>query len=50
MYMAYGTRASDRGPNAGEFDNTKVMEDIPHVRLEQANLFGFENFSELSLE
>ena len=50
MYLAYGTRASDRGPNAGEFDNTKVMEDILQVRLVQAHLLDFENFSELSLE
>ena len=28
MYMAFGTRASDRGPNAGAFDNSDVMLEI----------------------
>lgn len=28
MYRAYSTRASDQGPNAGKWDNSKVMEEI----------------------
>ena len=50
IYMAYGTRASDRGPNAGEFDNSQVMENILQARLRQAKLLGFESFSELSVQ
>lgn len=49
MYLAFGTRASDRGPNAGEFDNSDVMQKIMAARLEQARLLGFKNFAELSV-
>ncbi|UMG87901.1 M3 family metallopeptidase [Klebsiella pneumoniae] len=32
MYRAYSTRASDQGgPNAGKWDNSKVMEEIPRA-------------------
>ena len=50
MYQAYTTRASDQGPNAGEWDNGEVMERILALRHEQAQLLGFDNFAELSLE
>lgn len=49
IYLAFGTRASDTGPNAGEFDNSDVMLDIMRARLEQAQLLGFKNFAELSV-
>ena len=49
MYQAYATRASDQGPNAGEFDNTAVMEDILALRHEVAQLLGFNNYAERSL-
>ena len=49
MYLAYGTRASDRGPNGGEFDNSDVMRALLSARREQAQLLGFENFAELSV-
>ncbi len=49
MYLAYGTRASDRGPNAGEFDNSQVMQDLMTARLAQAKILGFENYAELSV-
>ncbi|MGD0958808.1 MAG: oligopeptidase A [Methylomonas sp.] len=48
-YGAYSTRASDQGPNAGEWDNTGVMEAILALRHEKAKLLGFNNFAELSL-
>ena len=49
MYQAYSTRASDQGPNAGEYDNTGVMEDILELRHEVAQLLGFNNYAERSL-
>jgi oligopeptidase A len=49
MYEAYVTRASDQGPNAGQWDNTQVLEDILRLRYELANLLGFKNFAEYSL-
>lgn len=49
MYQAYSTRASDQGPNVGEYDNTQVMEDILALRHEVAVLLGFKNYAERSL-
>jgi len=49
VYEAYSTRASDQGPQAGQWDNTPVMEEILALRHEQAQLLGFKNFAELSL-
>ena len=49
IYRAYATRASDQGPNAGQFDNGPVMEQILTLRAELAKLLGFANYSELSL-
>lgn len=50
VYKAFGTRASHLGPNAGEFDNTLVMEELLATRLESAQLLGFDNFAALSVE
>lgn len=49
MYRAYATRASDEGPNAGKWDNSKVMEEILTLRVELAKLLGFNSYTELSL-
>ena len=49
FYTAYSTRASDEGPNAGQWDNTELMENILALRHEEAQLLGFANFAELSL-
>ncbi len=49
MYEAYVTRASDRGPHAGRFDNTEVMVEILRLRHEKAVLLGFANYAEYSL-
>lgn len=49
LYHAYTTRASDQGPNAGQFDNTPLLMQILKLRHEKANLLGFPNYAELSL-
>ncbi|CAG9295447.1 oligopeptidase A [Celerinatantimonas diazotrophica] len=49
MYRAYSTRASELGPNAGEFDNTEVIKETLALRYEKAQLLGFANYAELSL-
>ncbi len=50
VYEAYSTRASDTGPNAGKWDNRAIMEEILALRHEKAQLLGFNNYAELSLE
>lgn len=49
LYFANVTRASDQGPNAGKWNNTKTMEDILKTRQEIATLVGYPNFAEYSL-
>ncbi|HXE77936.1 MAG TPA: M3 family metallopeptidase [Rhodanobacter sp.] len=49
VYWAYQTRASDQGPNAGEFDNSARIEKIMALRHESARLLGFANAAEESL-
>ena len=50
MYEAYSTRASECGPNANQFDNTAIMQEILALRHRKANLLGFANYAELSIE
>ncbi|MGB6976701.1 MAG: M3 family metallopeptidase [Gammaproteobacteria bacterium] len=49
IYTAYVTRASEQGPNANRWDNSKVMEDILKVRQEIAKMLQFNNYAEVSL-
>lgn len=49
MYTAFATKASDQGPYADKWDNTKIMEDILKSRHELAALVGFDNHAEKSL-
>jgi oligopeptidase A len=49
LYRAYGTRASDQGPHAGQYDNGPLIEQILKLRHEQAQLLGFVNYAERSL-
>ncbi len=49
VYTAYHTRASDQGPNAGQFDNSTRIERILALRHEAARLLGFANSAEESL-
>lgn len=48
-YAAYQTRASDQGPAAGKFDNSRRIEEIMALRHEGAQLIGFNNAAEDSL-
>ena len=48
-YEAWTTRASDRGPSAGRWDNSAVMEQILRLRHEVARLLGYPNFAEYAL-
>jgi oligopeptidase A len=49
FYEAWSTRASDRGPTAGRWDNSLVMEDILRHRHEAARLLDFANYAEYAL-
>ena len=49
MYTAYLTRASDRGPDAGRWDNSSVMAGILRLRQETAALTGFDSYAAYSL-
>ncbi len=48
-YEAFCTRASDKGPDAGKWDNSEIMEQILALRHEKAQLLGFKNYAEFSL-
>lgn len=49
LYEAYVTRASDRGPKAGEWDNTEIINEQLKLRFEIARMLGFSTYSEKSL-
>ncbi|WP_163578282.1 oligopeptidase A [Halomonas faecis] len=50
IYTAFITRASDQGPNAGEYDNAPIIEETLRLRHELAGLLGFASYAELSLQ
>ena len=50
LYEAFVTRASDVGPHAGQWDNGPVMDRILAIRHELAQLLGFDNYAQRSLE
>ncbi len=49
VYTAYVTRASGQGPNAGQWDNTPVIEELLSLRHKLARLLGFENYVDYAL-
>ncbi|WP_154115039.1 oligopeptidase A [Vibrio cincinnatiensis] len=49
LYEAYVTRASDRGPNAGKWDNSEIIAEKLKLRHEIAHMLGFSTYSEKSL-
>jgi len=49
VYLAFSTRASDQGPNAGEWNNAPIIDEILALKAELAKLLSFNNYAELSL-
>ena len=49
FYEAWSTRASERGPTAGKFDNTAVIEKLLALRHEAARLLDFPNYAAYAL-
>lgn len=49
FHRAFATRASETGPNAGEFDNGPIMREMLTLRDEQAKLLGFEHHAAMRL-
>jgi len=49
MYLAYNTRASDKGASAGKWDNSAVMVELLTLRHELAALLGYDNYAQYSL-
>ncbi len=49
MYEAYVTRASDKGPQAGRWDNGEVIDRLLALRAEEARLLGYPDYASLSL-
>jgi oligopeptidase A len=50
IYEAFTTRASNEGEGKKEWDNGDIMVEILQKRLEKAQLLGFNNYTELSLQ
>ena len=49
MYDAFCTRASDKGPDAGTFDNSERINQILQLRAEQAALLDYPSYAHLSV-
>ncbi|SDL47078.1 oligopeptidase A [Modicisalibacter muralis] len=49
VYTAFVTRASDQGPQAGEYDNAPAIEEILALRCELVKLLGFDTYADFSL-
>jgi len=49
FYEAWSTRASDRGPSAGKYDNTGVMAEILKLRHQAARLLDFPDYAAYAL-
>jgi oligopeptidase A len=50
LYEAFYTRASDRGPRAGNFDNTPLLTEMLELRFQLARQAGFSNFAALAVQ
>lgn len=50
LYEAYSTRASDQGPQAGQFDNGEVLKQLLEDRHRYATSLGYGNFAQMAIE
>ncbi|WP_260962489.1 M3 family metallopeptidase [Pseudomonas citri] len=50
MYIAFSTRASDQGPQAGVFDNGEVLAQLSRDRQRYATLLGYPSYAHMALE
>jgi len=50
LYRAYVSRASEIGLTSLDYDNKSIMDEILALRQEMANILGFENYAQLSIE
>ncbi|ANJ53638.1 oligopeptidase A [Pseudomonas silesiensis] len=48
-FFAYTTRASDQGPNANQFDNAPLLQQLLAKRHQKARLLGYENYAQFIL-
>jgi oligopeptidase A len=46
VYEANATRASDRGPHAGRYDNGSIIDEVLSLRHERASLLGFRSHAD----
>ncbi len=49
IYEAWVTRASEMGPNAGQFDNNPLIAEILPLRHEAAQILGFKSYADYAL-
>lgn len=49
FHEAYVTRASEQGPQAHQFDNTDIIDELLALRHEKALLLGFTDYADLSI-
>jgi oligopeptidase A len=47
LYQAFTTRASDQGPQAGQWDNSAIIDEILKLRHEAAQILGLGNAAEV---
>jgi len=50
IHEAYSTRASDQGPQAGQFDNGDILRQLLDDRHQYATSLGYEHFAQMALE
>jgi oligopeptidase A len=50
IYRAYVSRASELGITSTDYDNKAIMDEILALRYEMANILGFDNYAQLSIE
>jgi oligopeptidase A len=50
VYRAYASRASEVGITSVDFDNKAIMDEILALRQEMADILGFKNYAQLSIE